>query len=691
MKYSLTELLLNEYSDKLINRMYDVYKTQTDDNEDQIKQNIKDYDRYKDSVGAKLQGNNPAVLRAVPQELQQNNRFKDITLIKDYNTLVRILKATAKKETDIYKQAIEYFTKKNSLMDPTIIGSYVARFKQNKNNIDTAVKEKNTTVTSLIPNEILNKGEASNILAYKKFEDLEKLLDGAFSTASKEKSQTNSAETDADRIYNNPSDGISIYLGDARHKCIKYGKNEYYGWCIARTGGGNMYGSYRFRSGEGENKTFYFVIDNTVTDEKLPNGSFIDPYNAVVIHAQENGLYQRTTADNRGDEPYRGTEWGNLGQYFKGEDGQRLWNKIKGLEKYFVYTPPSTEERKEEGFRNQPLTLDAFIDLDQEDKKAWLNANATNRNIVTPEIIASLDNEEINNLINNNRTFSFKELQKSQGLIKRYADFRYTRNPKDPLPYQFIPYLKPELQKKYYNDFNESHITFEILDKFFNKDIVKDYVDKELKFFNYLPEEAKKYMDDKQKQIFNLYSTAFKDIIQYDEPVDETSIKAPGQATSLPPISKKTFMDLSPKDRKDFMDFYLKLGSDINNVDKYPVLFMGVPTTFEVNNKLFMLVPDAPNSETYELIDTDGDVLIDGITGWEVLKDGKPLPSNSNIWRPLGSKNFLIKPEDFDEIEVVKNDEKEKYSKNDFIKQLNEVYLNNYYRNQLRYRAGIIK
>jgi hypothetical protein len=671
--------------------MYDVYKTQTDDNEDQIKQNIKDYDRYKDSVGAKLQGNNPAVLRAVPQELQQNNRFKDITLIKDYNTLVRILKATAKKETDIYKQAIEYFTKKNPLMDPTIIGSYVARFKQNKNNIDTAVKEKNTTVTSLIPNEILNKGEASNILAYKKFEDLEKLLDGAFSTANKEKSQTNSAETDANQIYNNPSDGISIYLGDAKHKCIKYGKNEYYGWCISRIGGINMYGSYRFRSKEGENKTFYFVIDNTVTDEKLPNGSFIDPYNAVVIHAQENGLYQRTTADNRGDEPYRGTEWGNLGQYFKGEDGQRLWNKIKGLEKYFVYTPPSTEERKEEGFRNQPLTLDEFIDLDQEDKKAWLNANATNRNIVTPEIIASLDNEEINNLINNNRTFSFKELQKSQGLIKRYADFRYTRNPKDPLPYQFIPYLKPELQKKYYNDFNESHITFEILDKFFNKDIVKDYVDKELKSFNYLPEEAKKYMDNKQKQIFDLYSTAFKDIIQYDEPVDETSIKAPGQATSLPPISKKTFMNLSPKGRKDFMDFYLKLGSDINNVDKYPVLFMGVPTTFEVNNKLFMLVPDAPNSETYELIDTDGDVLIDGITGWEVLKDGKPLPSNSNIWRPLGSKNFLIKPEDFDEIEVVKNDEKEKYSKNDFIKQLNEVYLNNYYRNQLRYRAGIIK
>jgi hypothetical protein len=107
MKYSLTELLLNEYSDALINKMYAIYKDQTDDTEDQIKQNIKDYDRYKDAVGTKLQQNNPAVQRAVPQELQQNNRFKDITLIKDYNTLVRILKSTAKKETDIYKQAID--------------------------------------------------------------------------------------------------------------------------------------------------------------------------------------------------------------------------------------------------------------------------------------------------------------------------------------------------------------------------------------------------------------------------------------------------------------------------------------------------------------------------------------------------------------------------------------------------------
>jgi hypothetical protein len=690
MKYSLVELLLNEYSDALINKMYAVYKDQTDDSEDQIKQNIKDYDRYKDAVSTKLQQNNPAVQRAVPQELQQNNRFKDITLIKDYNTLVRILKSTAKKETDIYKQAIDNLKKKNPYMDPTIIGSYIARFKQNKNNIDTAVKEKNTTVTSLIPNEILNKGEASNILAYKKFEDLEKLLDGAFSTASKEKSQTNSAETDADQIYNNPSDGISIYLGDAKHKCIRYGKNEYYGWCISRTGSGNLYGTYRFRSGSA-NRTFYFVIDSTVTDEKKPSNLFVNPYNAVVIHVQENGLYLRSTADNPRDEPYGGAEWSDLGKVFYGEDGQRLWNKIKGLEKYFVYIPPSTEERKEEGFKNQPLTLDAFIDLDQEDKTAWLNVNATNRNLITPEIIASLDTEQINNLINNGRRFSFKDLEKAQGLIKRYADVQYTRNPKSPLPYQFIPYLKPELQKKYYKEFGEQYTTFNVLEKYFNEDIVRDYVDKEVASFGYLPEEAKKYMDDKQKQIFDLYSLAFKDIDVKETPVDETSTDAPNQIANLPPISQKTLMDLSPSDRKKFIELYMKLGSDVNNIEKYPIFFMGLPTTLKINDKLYLVSPDSPNSNVYNIIDEDGDILVKDIMGLDFKKDGEFLSKPLPLQRSLGNKTFYLQPEDFDEVEVRTEDGLKTYSKEDFTKQLNESYIHRYYQNQLRYRAGIIK
>ena len=156
MKYSLTELILNEYSDKIINQMVAIYKPQTTDSEEQIKKNIKDHNRLRDSIEAKLKQNNPAVLKTVPDDLQKNNRFKDITLIRDYNTLVRMLKAVSKKETDIYKAAIEYFKRKEQYMNPSIIGLYVGQFKKVKNELEKAVNEKDENVINLIPKELIS-------------------------------------------------------------------------------------------------------------------------------------------------------------------------------------------------------------------------------------------------------------------------------------------------------------------------------------------------------------------------------------------------------------------------------------------------------------------------------------------------------------------------------------------------------
>ena len=81
-----------------------------------------------------------------------------------------MLKAVSKKDTDIYKQAIEYFKKKDQYMDPSIIGMYVGQFKKNKDNIEQAVKEKNELVISLLPSNLANSDRASDILSYKKFD-----------------------------------------------------------------------------------------------------------------------------------------------------------------------------------------------------------------------------------------------------------------------------------------------------------------------------------------------------------------------------------------------------------------------------------------------------------------------------------------------------------------------------------------
>ena len=691
MKYSLVELLLNEYTDKTINQMVALYKPQTTDSDTQIKRNIVRYGELIPSVESKLKQNNPIVTKVVPDELKQNNKFKDITLIKDYNTLSRILKAVEKKETDIYKAAIEYFKKKDQYMDPSIIGMYVGQFKKNKNEIEKAVLSKDTNVINLIPDELIKNNKYSDILSYKNFSDLEKLIDGAFPFKAKEGEEINSAEIDADLTYSNPNDGIEIYRGDAEHKCIKYGKNQTYSWCISRLQG-SMYSSYRFMRQQGENRMFYIVKDTTQTDAK-ENGRFVNPYHIIVIHALENGKYERTTANNDGDEPYQGTEWDGLSAYFKGEDGQRMWNKIKGLERYFPYIPPSAEERRAKGLKGQRLTLDTFIDLDQEDKQAWLRVNAGDRSLVTPEITKSLDNEQINDLINYDRKFSFDELKKSQGLLKRYADYRYTRHPKDPLPYIFIPYLKPELQEKYLNEFGDNYTTFTILEKYFNEDILKKYITKELEQFGAnLPPEAKKYMNKEQQDIYDLYSLVFKDINIDEDPVNENSTDAPIQNISLPPISQKSYKELSPNDRKKLTALFKNISNDTGNVEKYSNFFMGYPLAFEANNKTYLVAPTDKNSREYVIMDEDGNTIKDKIEIISFYKDNDELQSNDITFKQSGNNSVYIAPNDYDKIEITNVDgDVSELTQSDFSKQVTESLLESYYMNKLKYRAGIIK
>ena len=661
MKYSLTELILNEYSDKIINQMVAIYKPQTTDSEEQIKKNIKDHNRLRDSIEAKLKQNNPAVLKTVPDDLQKNNRFKDITLIRDYNTLVRMLKAVSKKETDIYKAAIEYFKRKEQYMNPSIIGLYVGQFKKVKNELEKAVNEKDENVINLIPKELISNNKYNDILSYRNFADLEKLIDGAFPIKGEEKDQINSAEVDADKVYSNGNDGIEIYQGDAEHKCVKYGKNQYYSWCISRTRG-SMYPSYRFQQSTGLNRMFYFVIDKTQPDTKGPNGRFTDPYHVVVIHALENGKYTRTTADNDGDLPYQGADWNELGKYFTGERGQEI-------------------------------NLESFIDLDNEDKQLFLRANAGDRNIINNQIIKSLDNNQINDLINYNMKFSFDELKKSQGLLKRYADYRFTRHPKDPIPYVFIPYLKSEFQKEYFEKFND-YVTFSVLEKYFNEDIIKEFVTKELNQLGAsLPPEAKKYMTNEQRNLYDLYSLVFKDANYIEIPVDENSVDAPEQEINLPSISQKSFKELSAENRKKINDLYKRIENNVDNLEKYSNFFTGYPLSFELNGNNFLITPNDKNSlYDYVIMDEDGNVVKDNIQRLEFFKNNREINLNPYTGKQHGSSGAQMKSDDYDKIGIIYSDGKyEEISKNALANYLQEVLINKYMNRQLKYRAGILK
>ena len=453
-----------------------------------------------------------------------------------------------------------------------------------------------------------------------------------------------------------------------------------------------MYGSYRFMQQQGENRMFYIVKDTTQTDAK-ENGRFVNPYHIIVIHALENGKYERTTASNDGDEPYKGTDWNGLSAYFKGEDGQRMWNKIKGLERYFPYIPPSAEERRAKGLKGQRLTLDTFIDLDQEDKQAWLRVNAGDRNLVTPEITKSLSNEQINDLINYDRKFSFDELKKSQGLLKRYADYRYTRHPKSPLPYVFIPYLKPELQEKYFDEFGDDYTTFNILEKYFNEDILKKYITKELEQFGAnLPPEAKKYMSKEQQDMYDLYSLILKDMTVDEDSVDENSTDAPIQRISLPSISQKSYKELSPNDKKKLNDLYKKIGNSNTDIQKYSNFFMGYPLAFEANGKTYLVAPTDKDSREYVVMDEDGNIINDKIELISFSKGGNELNINDEIAKQSGKNGAYITSNDYDTIDIIDTDGNEKrLTQGDFSKKITEVLVESYYMNKLKHRAGIIK
>ena len=289
--------------------------------------------------------------------------------------------------------------------------------------------------------------------------------------------------------------------------------------------------------------------------------------------------------------------------------------------------------------------------------------------------------------------FSFDELKKSQGLLKRYADYRFTRHPKDPIPYVFIPYLKSEFQKEYFEKFND-YVTFSVLEKYFNEDIIKEFVTKELNQLGAsLPPEAKKYMTNEQRNLYDLYSLVFKDANYIEIPVDENSVDAPEQEINLPSISQKSFKELSAENRKKINDLYKRIENNVDNLEKYSNFFTGYPLSFELNGNNFLITPNDKNSlYDYVIMDEDGNVVKDNIQRLEFFKNNREINLNPYTGKQHGSSGAQMKSDDYDKIGIIYSDGKyEEISKNALANYLQEVLINKYMNRQLKYRAGILK
>jgi hypothetical protein len=686
---------LLEYSQKIVDQLMNIYRTQTRVGDVQILHYINRFNDLKNVLKQKFENpeTKPITEPLIPKDLQEKNKYLDITLWKNFDDLKKVVDGVSKKTEDVWKLAFDNLKKKNPNVDENAVRYYVERFKAQLKNIQKAVEDKNEEIVNLIPKELL-KGDKYLIIGNWDLHSLETLIDTAFprqQAKGGERTELNAADIEGDLIYN--KDKLEIYQGDSEHKCIRYGKNEYYSWCISRKHG-SMYTNYRLGHG-GEGKLmFYFIFDRSKTDERSA-GRFADPYHAVVIHALKDGKYMRTLADNNGDAPSGGCSWSKLGDYFEGKKGQDLWNKIKDLKNLFKYKDPSKDELKQNEYKNKSLTLAQFASLTAEDKMHWLRANATNNKIVTPEIVKTLDEKQKNDLINHGKTFSFDEIKSNVGLLKRYPDYRFTRHPDEPLPYRFIPYLKEDLQRKYYEKFEQDYLTFSEIEKYFSKNILKEYINKQINNVDFLPQEAIPYLDEKQRKFFEIYSITFKNVtVTGNTNIDEDTV-APSRAAELSPLSYDDLMGLPKEKRNLFLELVRKFGS--KPIEAHESFFTGLRTIFLINGKLIFFltkenIEGTPDFEAeFLLFDENGKIFsTDNLWTIEVYKGGKQIDQNG-IGSLSGHSTAYLTESDFDYIILNKKDDsKQKITKDEFLK-LNELFeRNQWFADSLKYKAGII-
>lgn len=596
---------LEEYSEKFINNTIERWKTSDSNINDYVARRlIAKFDQIKQGIESKLD------IVVLPDELKQNKNYLNLDKYS-YDDLEKLIRSIPENPDKVKKAAIKRFVKGGTTKEAA--RSYVTRFMNKRNDLKVGFKSgieelglSADDIKEYIPDRLYRNENFLDPGNYK-FEELEQLLDTIFPSYAKVDDSPNTADTNADKIYE--KNGIEIYKADSKNKCIEYNptnpetSRKMYSWCVAQPGN-SMYDNYRFRE---DAPTFYIVFDRSRSSEKETR-DFKDPFHAFVIQAYKDGeTYVVTDADNRGDK--KADSWEEIPN--KTDMPSELWGKLKELEEYFKPIPLSSTERARKLASGKNLSANEFKELAQ-DEKIMYTLGKAQQNALTDEILEILPKYKIkyegrsttlaNVAIDGGQTFSYKQLEDNEALAKRYAVFRFrhTDYSKKPIPLPFVKFLDLEAQQKFADTF-EDHHTFELLERFFNEEIVKKYVDKQSKALDYLPPKALPYINDSKLvsfyKVFNLLtqnwsfgSTTFKEEADLSD-IREMKIQAvnPNPLTALNWIK-----ELSGDDRKNILNLakqYSTLeGKSLE--DKYSTLLYALP----------LVVQDEKAAEDYVLL-----------------------------------------------------------------------------------------
>lgn len=471
-------------------------------------------------------------------------------------------------------------------------------------------------------------GKVANYLDINNYtwKELEYLID-LFPKKDKKSTNSNTAEApqeDLDLIYS--KDGIEIYQADTKDKCIRFTNDMgvQYNFCIGRKDtGANMY--YRYRFGEEDAwRNFYFVFNRNQSSEKVGD-VFKDWYHVFVIHVGDRpNQYGVTDAVNQytreGSHEKWPTTWEGVGQfmYTQGkESGKQSWMAIRGLKDLFKYIPPPEEEVAYAALKGRKITLEQFIGLPHEIKTAYIQ----DRNELTPDMFKSLDVELKNLAINSGHKLSYDELKSNTGLLKRYANYRFTRHPGEIIPVSFIPYLPEEKQLQYYEEHKEDYMSFNEVEKYFNESVVREYVAEQVDNYGYLPEKATEYMTPEQKSRYDVYNLLYINSTPPSEQDIESLRQAEVLTVEIQPLTLQDYRQLTGKQKEQ----YLKLVNEMYKQEgKYLEQLYAVPEIIEINGKYYLYIINSISEEDsyYVLADLEGNIVLDNIIGLELYKNG---------------------------------------------------------------------
>ena len=585
---------------------------------------------------------------------------KDIRNIDLYSLedLDKLIKSYPENEEKIKKAAVEKFTKEG-FIDKTTAQSYVARFFNKKRDLKFAVANgieglfPKEEVLRFIPRQLLNRDAYLDPRNWK-WEPFEQMLDALFPSQRKVTGgNENTATTDADKVYD--SNGIEIYRADSAHKCVSYNptvtntggvQSKKYSWCVAQPGN-VMYNNYRLGS---NSPTFYFVFDRSKPSEK-EDYRFKNPYHALVIQVNANkDGYIVTNADNSGDK--YAENWDSIKKLVPSD----TWEKISGLEKYFVPIALTPVERFQKLTSGRTLTVGEFKELSEEDKILYIQSKARD-NKLTPDILAILPQYKIkyegrsttlaNIAINSGQEFTYDQLKSSESLAKHYAIFRFrhTDYGAKPLPLLFIKYLDEQGQEKYYNTFSKDKLNFELIEKFFNEKILNKYIKQQLKDFAYLPPTAGKYITDAQdKKIFSLYPALYGNWNQGkyynldDEKIGKLAYM-PEQSMQVSNMLLDQWKDLPEGTKKTIVN----LAKNVTADEKYEFINYALPIVVNYNGQDLLLLPTSGNTFNYKdwaLTDINGNIIKDNIKGIDsTVNDSRLSQGTAGIYSGADSKN----------------------------------------------------